>query len=68
MRTPCVVRWQVDETVEGIKAVPRNTQAAARQKADDLVKAILKIPRDIGNAAKVGGYGGGAGTGSRGFS
>lgn len=44
---------QANDTVEGIKAVPRKTQEAAKQKADDLVLAIKKIPENIANAAKV---------------
>lgn len=44
---------QVDETVEGIKAVPRNAQAAAKQKADELAAGMRSVPDKIVEAAKV---------------
>ena len=57
--------------MEGIKAVPRNAQTAAKQKVDDLVEYIKSIPDIIADAAKVrsfaivvvGGDGGGVGGG-----
>ena len=39
--------------MEGVKAVPRNAQAAAKQKADDLVEYVKTIPDIIAAAAKV---------------
>lgn len=44
---------KVEETVEGIKAVPRNAQAAAQRKADDVLASIKNIPDTLAEAAKV---------------
>lgn len=52
-RAPTAPPPQVEETVAGIKAVPVNAQAAAKQKADDLVAYVKNIPDTVANAAKV---------------
>lgn len=39
--------------MSSIKAVPKNAQAAAKQKADDLVAYVKSIPDNVAKAAKV---------------
>lgn len=53
VRVNGAVVCQVDDTIEGVKAVPRNAQAAAKAKADELAAGVKSIPDIIVEAAKV---------------